>query len=46
MEGFESPSEFSSVTEGLLAMGYSPEEVKKIMGGNWLRFYETVWQGI
>jgi membrane dipeptidase len=46
VEGFESPSEFPRVTEGLLARGYSPEEVKKIMGRNWLRLYETVWQGM
>lgn len=45
VEGFESAAEFPRVTEGLLARGYSPEEVKKIMGGNWLRLYEKVWKG-
>ena len=45
VNGFESAAEFSKVTEGLLSRGYSPEDVKKIMGGNWLRLYEKSWQG-
>jgi len=45
VKGFESAVEFPRVTEGLLSRGYSPENVKKIMGGNWLRLYESVWQG-
>jgi len=45
VEGFESPAEFPRVTEGLLSRGYSPEEVKKIIGGNWLHLFEKVWQG-
>jgi membrane dipeptidase len=45
VEGFESPAEFPRVTEGLLSRGYSPEEVKKIMGRNWLRLFEKVWSG-
>ena len=44
VEGFESPADFPRVTEGLLARGYSPQEVKKIIGGNWLHLYEKVWQ--
>jgi len=43
VKGFESAAEFPRVTEGLLSRGYSPEDVKKIMGGNWLRLYEKVW---
>jgi microsomal dipeptidase-like Zn-dependent dipeptidase len=45
VEGFESPAEFPRVTEGLLSRGYAPEEVKKIVGGNWLRLFEKVWKG-
>jgi membrane dipeptidase len=45
VNGFESAAEFPRVTEGLLSRGYSPEDVKKIMGGNWLRLYERVWLG-
>ena len=44
VEGFESPADFPGVTAGLLSRGYRPEEVKKIMGGNWLSLYEKVWQ--
>jgi len=44
VKGFESPVAFPKVTEGLLSRGYSPENVKKIMGGNWLRLYEEVWR--
>jgi membrane dipeptidase len=43
VEGFESAAEFPRVTEGLLSRGYSPGDVKKIMGGNWLRLYQKVW---
>lgn len=41
--GFESVTEMPKVTEGLLARDYSPEDVRKIIGGNWLRLYEQVW---
>ncbi|MCL5951384.1 MAG: dipeptidase [Chloroflexi bacterium] len=42
--GFESISECGNVTAALLAHGYSVDDVKKIMGGNWLRLYQEVWQ--
>ena len=32
------------VTGGLPARGYRVGDVKKIMGGNWLRLYNEVWQ--
>jgi hypothetical protein len=43
VEGFGSVSEFPGVTAGLLARGWSPENVRKVLGGNWLRFYEEAW---
>jgi membrane dipeptidase len=43
VEGFESAAEFPRVTEGLLSRGYSLGDVKKIMGGNWLRLFQKVW---
>lgn len=46
VKGFESAAEFPKVTEGLLSRGYSPEDVKKVMGGNWLSLYEKVWPGV
>ena len=43
IQGFESISECPNVTRELLERGYSAEEVKMIMGGNWLRLYQEVW---
>lgn len=43
IQGFESISKCPRVTSGLLALGYSMGQIKKIMGGNWLRLYEEVW---
>ena len=42
-QGFESISACANVTAGLLARGYRVDDVKKIMGGNWLRLYGDVW---
>lgn len=42
-QGFESISACPNVTRGLLARGYGVEDVKKIVGGNWLRLYKEVW---
>lgn len=36
-EGFENHSRFLNLTRGLVARGYSDEDVLKLMGGNWLR---------
>lgn len=36
-EGIEGISEISNVTRGLVARSYSDNEIKKIMGENWLR---------
>jgi membrane dipeptidase len=33
---------FPQVTEGLLARGYKDEDVRKILGGNWMRVYSQV----
>lgn len=42
----ETLSDFSGVplvTAGLLRMGYREEDVRKIMGLNWLRVWEEIW---
>lgn len=36
---FRTPADFGNLTEGLLAHGFKREEIAKIMGGNWLRFF-------
>jgi membrane dipeptidase len=41
--GFESVTEMPRVTAGLLASGWTEDEVRKIIGGNWLRLYGQVW---
>jgi membrane dipeptidase len=30
-------------TKGLVARGYSDAEVKKVLGGNWVRLFKRVW---
>jgi membrane dipeptidase len=43
--GLEDASRVPNVTAGLLARGYSPEEVKQVLGGNWLRVIRQVMGG-
>ncbi len=42
IEGLESSVVFPQVTEALLARGYKDEDIRKILGGNWLRVYSAV----
>ena len=42
-QGFESVQTMPNVTAALLARGYAPADVQRIMGGNWLRLYGEVW---
>jgi membrane dipeptidase len=42
-EGIETPDLLPALTAGLLNRGFSASEVKKIVGGNWLRVFEAVW---
>lgn len=44
VEGFGSVAETGNVTRGLLARGWKEEDVRKVIGGNWLRFYEEAWK--
>ncbi|NIK69417.1 membrane dipeptidase [Paenibacillus sp. BK720] len=43
VDGLEQYGLFINFTRGLVARGYSDEEVSKIIGGNWLRIFEQVW---
>lgn len=43
-EKIETPDDFANLTHALERKGYSENDVLKIMGGNWLRVYETVWK--
>jgi membrane dipeptidase len=43
-EGFKSLAETLNVTKGLIARGYSDQEIIKIQGGNFLKLFEKVWK--
>lgn len=36
---FKTPADFPNIAEGLMRKGMTNEEVSKVMGGNWLRFF-------
>lgn len=40
--GLEKYSTFINFTRGLVARGYTDEDIAKIMGGNWLRVFEQI----
>jgi membrane dipeptidase len=42
MYGIESPEEWPNITRGLVARGYSDEEIKKLLGQNALRIIKEV----
>lgn len=44
VEGFRRWSDWPNLTACLLERGYSPEDVKKILGGNFLRVFAEVWR--
>jgi membrane dipeptidase len=35
----------ANLTRGMVARGYSDQEMEKILGLNWLRVFENVWKG-
>lgn len=41
--GLETVSGIKYITEGLVARGYSDQEIMKILGGNWLRYFRMIW---
>jgi membrane dipeptidase len=42
--GLDSHAKFLNLTRGLVKRGYSDEDTKKILGGNWLRLFKEVWR--
>lgn len=42
VEGYESLSDFPNITRGLVSRGYSDQEIKKILGENYLRVLKRV----
>jgi membrane dipeptidase len=43
--GFETVDDFPNVTLGLLGRGYDEQDVRKILGENFLRVFEETWDG-
>jgi membrane dipeptidase len=41
-EGIDSPVDLPKITAALMARGYSPEDCRKILGGNLLRVFREV----
>ena len=42
-EGIETPRTLPVLTARLLERGYKPDDVKKILGGNWMRMFKEIW---
>ncbi|MEW2379028.1 membrane dipeptidase [Micromonospora sp. NPDC047812] len=42
--GMDDAADFPNFTEALLKGGFSPADVTKILGGNWLRVYGQTWK--
>lgn len=42
-DGFRRVDDIYQVTRGLVARGYSDEDILKILGANWLRVFSQVW---
>lgn len=43
--GFENIMELPNVVNGLLKRGFSEEDIRKVLGGNFLRVFRQVWRG-
>lgn len=41
--GYDEIHDIVNVTKGLVARGYKDEDIKKILGGNWMRVASQVW---
>ncbi len=44
-QGIETPEGLPNLTAGLVRRGYGEADIRKILGGNWLRVYRAVWGG-
>jgi membrane dipeptidase len=44
LRGFDDYRDFPNITRGLVARGYSDEDIAKVLGGNAMRVFEAVWR--
>ena len=42
-KGMETPDRFSNIALELLNRGYGEEDIRKVLGGNWVRLLREVW---
>ena len=42
-KGMATPKELPNLTARLLDRGYKPDDVRKVIGGNWMRVFRAVW---
>lgn len=42
-QGIETPRTLHNLTTRLIDRGFSPEDTRKVLGGNWMRVYRDVW---
>lgn len=43
--GIETPDKMPNLTAALLQRGFSEGDIRKILGGNWMRVFRAVWGG-
>jgi len=43
-EGIETPDRMVNLTAGLLRRGFAEDDVRKVLGLNWMRVYAAVWR--
>ena len=43
-QGYADCRDFINITRGLVARGYTDEQIKGILGGNWIRVMDSVWK--
>ena len=43
-KGLQSNAELPNLTEGLLKLGFTSEDVVKFLGGNFMRVFDAVWK--
>ena len=44
-QSLDEPERFRNVAHGLHARGHSEEDITKILGGNWLRYFRDLFGG-
>jgi len=45
IEGLDEPERFKNVARGLDRRGYRDEDIQKLLGGNWLRYFREIFNG-